>query len=136
MKYFTVMCQGLLKTRYIIDAWRGSEYSSNSDYTWLLNMLGLHKVLKKCCTIDAWQISQYFSGFEHGRVLNMRGLHQVLNKTLHYRCLIGFWICLYFLNGRVTGSCEFCANCILEINRILNMPQVLNIPRFWMHQKS
>ena len=34
--------------RYIIDAWQGSEYFSGSEYTIILNMLALHKSLKKC----------------------------------------------------------------------------------------
>ena len=54
----------------------------------------LHKFLKKCCNIVAWQDSKYSSCSECGRVLNMPELHIVLNKTLHYRFLIGFWICL------------------------------------------
>ena len=56
----------------------------------------------------------------------MAGLNKVFKKTLHYRYLI----CLYFLIGRITESCEFCVNCILEIRGILNMPQVLNITGF------
>ena len=39
-----------IKERYIIDAWKGSEYCSGSEYTKILNMPGLHKILKKCCT--------------------------------------------------------------------------------------
>ena len=46
-----------------LDAWQGSEYSSNSEYARILNMTVLHNVLKKCCTIDAWQHSEYSSGF-------------------------------------------------------------------------
>ena len=64
------------------------------------------------------------------------GLHKVLNKMLHYRYLIGFGICLWFLTSKVTESCEFCVNYILEIHDILNMLQVLDIPRFWMYQES
>ena len=30
-----------------LDAWQGSEYPSGSEYTKILNMPGLHKVLKK-----------------------------------------------------------------------------------------
>ena len=48
-----------------LDAWQGSEYSSNSEYARILNMTVLHNVLKKCCTIDAWQDSEYSSGFEY-----------------------------------------------------------------------
>ena len=78
------MYQGSLGKRYIIDAWQDSEYSSGSEYTRTLNMPGLRKILKKCCTIDPWQDSEYSSGSEYGRVLNMAGLHKVLNKTLRY----------------------------------------------------
>ena len=94
------------KKRYIIDVLQGSEYSSGSEYTRILNMTGLHKVIKKCSTINAWNDSEYSWGCEYGRVLNMPGLHKVLNKRLHYRYLIGFWICLLFLNGKVTEICE------------------------------
>ena len=48
-----------------------AEYSSNSKYNNILNMPGINKVLKKCCTIDASQDFEYSSGFEYGRVLNM-----------------------------------------------------------------
>ena len=72
-------------------AWQGSDYSSGSAYTRVLNIPGLHKVLKKSCIMDAWQDSKYSSGSEHPTVLNMPGLHKVLNKTLHYRYLKGFW---------------------------------------------
>ena len=41
------------KKRYIIDVLQGSEYSSGSEYTRILNMTGLHKVIKKCSTINA-----------------------------------------------------------------------------------
>ena len=34
-----------IKKRHIIDAWQGSEYFSDSEYTRILNMVGLHKVL-------------------------------------------------------------------------------------------
>ena len=79
-----------IKERYIIDAWQGSEYCSGSEYTKILNMPGLHKILKKCCTIDARQGYTYSSCYEYGKVLNMPGLHKVLNKTLHYKNLIRF----------------------------------------------
>ena len=82
-----------LRKRYIIDAWQGSEYSTDSEYIRILNMPVLHKVLKKCSTIDAWNDSEYSSSFDYGRVLNMPGLHKVLSKTFHYRHLTGFWIC-------------------------------------------
>ena len=36
-----------LRKRYIIDTWQGSEYSSGSQYTRILIMPVLHKVLKK-----------------------------------------------------------------------------------------
>ena len=38
---------GLIKRCYIIDVWQGSEYFSGSEYTRILNMPGLHKVLNK-----------------------------------------------------------------------------------------
>ena len=131
-----ILHQGSLRKRYIVDARQGSEFSSGSESTRTLNMSGLHKVLKKSCSIDAWQDSEYSSSSEYGRILNMPGLHKVLNKTLHYKYLIGFWICPYFLNGRVTESFKFCVNCILEIHGILNVTLVLNIPRLWMYQES
>ena len=45
MKYFIVYMPGFIKKRYVIDAWQGSEYSFGSEYTRILNMPGLHKVL-------------------------------------------------------------------------------------------
>ena len=36
-----------LRKSYIIDAWQGSEYSSGSEYTRILNMQGLRNVLNK-----------------------------------------------------------------------------------------
>ena len=50
--------------------------------------------LRKRYITDAWQGSKYSSGSEYDRVLNIPGLNKVLNKTLHYRYLIGFWMCL------------------------------------------
>ena len=38
------------------------------------------------------------------------------------------YICLKFLNGRVTESYQFCVNRILKIHGILNMPQDGDIP--------
>ena len=77
----------------LLNSGKGSEFSSGSESTRILNMSGLHKVLKKSCSIDAWQDSEYSSSSEYGSILNMPGLHKVLNKTLHYKYLIGFWIC-------------------------------------------
>ena len=34
-----------------IDAWQGSDYSSGSAYTRVLNMSGLHKVLKNSASL-------------------------------------------------------------------------------------
>ena len=82
------------KALYRIDAWQSTDYSSGSAYTRVLNMPGLHKVLKNMLRLDAWQDSKYCSGSEHAMALNMSGLRKVLNKTLRYRYLIGFWICL------------------------------------------
>ena len=76
--------------------------------------------------IDAWQDSDYSSGSEHAMVLNMPGLHKALSKTFHYGYLIGFWIYLCFLNGRVTKN--FCVNCILEIHGILMCPNQYHMP--------
>ena len=84
IKYFIIYFPGFIKKQCIIDVWQSSEYSSGSEYTRILNMPGLHKILKTCCTLDAWQDPEYSSGSEYGRVLNMPGLHKVLNKTLHY----------------------------------------------------
>ena len=63
-----------------LHVWQGSEYSSGSEYTKILNMPGLHKVLKRCCIIDAQQDYVYSSGSEYGKVLNMSGLHKVLTE--------------------------------------------------------
>ena len=84
------------KTPHHIDAWQGSDYSIPQ----VLQIPGFQicegytRFLKKCCIIDAWQDSKYSSGSKHGTVLNVPGLRKVLKKTLHYRYLIGFWICL------------------------------------------
>ena len=99
----------------------------------------------KCYMIGGWWGSEYFSVFlEYGRVLNMPGFYKIYNKKLHYRYLIGFWICLQFLNDRVTESWRLCVNCVLRILEIhsldctleINGIQVLNIPRFWMCPES
>ena len=73
---------------YIIDAWQGSEYWSGCEYTKILDMRRIHKILKKILHIDAGQDSEYSVGSKYGQVLNMLGLHKVLNKTHHYRYLI------------------------------------------------
>ena len=82
------------KTLHHIDAWQGTDYSSGSAYTRVLNLPGLYKVLKKCCIIDAWQDSKYSSGSKYATVLDMPGLCKAGNKTFYYRYLIGFWISL------------------------------------------
>ena len=41
------MYQSLLRKRYVIDAWQGSEYFPGSKYTGVLNMPGLHKIFKE-----------------------------------------------------------------------------------------
>ena len=66
-------------------------------HRWLTGFWICHvytRLLKKCSTIDNWQNSKYSSSSEDVRVLNMPGLYKVLNKTLHYKYLVGFWICL------------------------------------------
>ena len=50
--------------------------------------------LKKRYIIDALQDSDYSSSSEYDSFLNMPGLYKVLIKTLLYRYLIGFCICL------------------------------------------
>ena len=92
----------------------------------------LHKVLKKCCIRDVWQDSEYFSGSQYGRILNMSELHKILNKTLHYIYLIGFWICLQFLNGRVTENWGFCVNCTLEVHGVNCILTVKRLMLFWI----
>ena len=52
---FHRVCQGSLRKRYIIDSWQGSEYSSSSEYGNVLNLPGLHKVLKKNSLVLKWQ---------------------------------------------------------------------------------
>ena len=92
----------------------------------------LHRFLRKCCTVDAWQDSECSLGSDYDRVLNRPGLHK--------RAIIDIWQssedASKLLNDRVTESCEFFANFILEIQGILNMRHVLNIPRFSMYQES
>ena len=41
------MWGSIKKTVHHIDAWQVTEYSSGSAYTWVLNMPGLYKALKK-----------------------------------------------------------------------------------------
>ena len=82
------------KTLHHIDAWQSTDYFSGSGYTRVLICQGYTNFLRKCCMIDALQDSKYSSSSDHATILNMPGLCKVLNKTLHYRYLIGFWICL------------------------------------------
>ena len=42
--------QGTSRKRYMIDAWRGFEYSSGSEYTRIVKISGLYNVLKKNAT--------------------------------------------------------------------------------------
>ena len=92
--------QDLLKIRYIIDilTWQDSKYSSGSYYAMVLNMLGLHKVLKKilhhkCLTgfriflrFCIWWDSKYArltQGFEQNVLLQT--FDRVLNMPLVFK---------------------------------------------------
>ena len=68
-----------------MDAWQGSEYSSGSEYTRILNMPELDKVLKKILHYRCLAGFRLFLMFWIWPVLNMPGLHKALNKTLRYR---------------------------------------------------
>ena len=129
-----IMSGFIKKTLYHIDAWQGSDYSWGSAYTRVLNMTGLHKLLKKwlhhrCLT--GFQMFLWFwtcHGSKYSRVTQsseqnapLKISDRVLNITLVLK-----W----------QGYRKFCVNCIQEIHSILNMPQVLNVPRFCMYQES
>ena len=73
-KYFRVLnVSGFIKkTLHHIDAWQSSDYSLDSAYTLVLNMLGVTQdSLKKWYIMNAWQDSKYSLGSEHVTVLNM-----------------------------------------------------------------
>ena len=67
------------KTLHHIDAWQGTDYSSGSAYTRVLNMPGLHKALKKML---------------HHRCLT------------GFQIFLRFWTCHGFKYARVTQSSE------------------------------
>ena len=85
-----------LRKRYIIDVWQGSEYSSGSEYIRILNMPGLHKVLKKmlhhrCLTGSRifvrfwiWQGSRYSRITQGSEQNTMAGLQRVVNSVQTY----------------------------------------------------
>ena len=54
--YITVlnMSSFIKKTLHHIDAWQGFDYSSGSEYTRVLNMPVLHKVLNKPLYYSIW----------------------------------------------------------------------------------
>ena len=54
------MSRFIKKTLHHIDVWQGSNYSSGSAYTRVLNMPGLHKVLKKMLHHRCWTGFQIF----------------------------------------------------------------------------
>ena len=88
----------MLHLRYSAGFWICSDFRiyQSCEYTRVLNMSGLHKVLNKCFMIVVWQYYGYNLDSEYARVLNMLGLHIFLNKILDNRYLTGFWICLEF----------------------------------------
>ena len=98
----------------------------DSKYAWVTQ--GPKKMLHQRCLTG----SEYFSGSQYGRILNMSELHKILNKTLHYIYLIGFWICLQFLNGRVTENWGFCVNCTLEVHGVNCILTVKRLMLFWI----
>ena len=92
------ICQGCTRfwiKRFMIDVWQYSEYAFSSEYAWVLNMLGLHMVLKwiphhryftgpwlwqgykgfcrKRPTNLIWQGSEHSSGCEYTSALNIQG---------------------------------------------------------------
>ena len=67
------------KTLHRIDAWQGTDYSSGHVYTRVLNMLRLHKVLKKMLH------HRYLTGFQ---------------------IFLRFWTCHGFKYARVTQGSE------------------------------
>ena len=85
----------MLHLRYLAGFWICFDFRiyQSSEYTWFLNMSGLHKVSNKIFRdrfMDSWQYSEYAT------VLNMLGSHKVVNKIFHDKHLTGFWICLQF----------------------------------------
>ena len=116
------------KTLHHIDVWESSEYSSGSACTRVLNLPGLHKVLKKTLhhrCLTGFQIYLRFwtwhgciyvrvtQGAEQNAPLQISD--RVLNMSLVFK-----W----------QSYRRFCVSYIPEIHGILNIPQVLNIWRF------
>ena len=63
----------MLHLRYSAVLWLCFDFKiyQSCEYTRVINMLVLHKVIEKkgsYCTINAWQDSKYFSGSKYGRV--------------------------------------------------------------------
>ena len=52
----------------MIDVWQYYEYAFDFEYARVLNMLGLHMILKKFSVIDIWQGLEYASSSEYASV--------------------------------------------------------------------
>ena len=96
----------------MFDILQGSEYALISEYTIVLNILGVWigqgytRFGIKYIVIDVWQYSEYALDSEYATVLNMLRLHKVVNKIFHHRYLTGFWICFKF--WKYQCYTEFC----------------------------
>ena len=53
----------------MIDVWQYYEYTLDSEYAKVLNILGLHLVLNKILHKDIWQGSEYASSSENVSVI-------------------------------------------------------------------
>ena len=117
----------------MFDILQGSEYALISEYTIVLNILGVWigqgytRFGIKYIVIDVWQYSEYALDSEYATVLNMLRLHKVVNKIFHHRYLTGFWICLKF--WKYQCYTEFCRKQSVSIfDRFLSIPWALNRP--------
>ena len=92
-----------------------------TEYTTILNILGLHKVANKISIVDIWQGCEYASSSEYTSVT--QGSIKTSPSYMFDRFLsIPRAVNLLGLEyRRVANMPRFCVNCILKILNILNV---------------
>ena len=85
------MSSFIKKTLHHIDAWQGTDYSSGSAYTRVLNMPWFYKALKKMLHHRCLTGFQIFLRFWTCHDLKYARITQGSEQTLRYRYLVGFW---------------------------------------------
>ena len=121
-------------TLHHIDAWQGTDYSSGSAYTRVLNVPGLHKVLKKMLHHSCLTGFQTFPRFWTCHCFKYTWFTQSSEQNVPLKIfdrVLNMTLVLKWQSYR-----KFSVKCILEIHVILIMSEVLNIPRLCMYQES